>query len=231
MYSTIPIHWNIKSAPASPGRSRVGPAFYVFSFLDPYWLTALSQAPSFHSNSNIYSVVQPAVYAGGTPDCTQQQSRTVGGNPERKQIDRLCKNGSRYCSMPNNTRKYCITNIPGKSSTPGVRQCMPLPVHAKHAALSPALATWACLPRARPPVRRTGGHRWTTAGPLHSGRLDGRPTAVTLHGLVGGHVATERYGTLNATVATGDAARWHLGQDPLGSKKITVWVRKEGGLQ
>ncbi len=33
MYSTIPIHWNIKSAPASPGRSRVGPAFYVFSFL------------------------------------------------------------------------------------------------------------------------------------------------------------------------------------------------------
>jgi hypothetical protein len=33
MYSTIPIHWNIKSPPASPGRSRVGPAFYVFSFL------------------------------------------------------------------------------------------------------------------------------------------------------------------------------------------------------
>jgi hypothetical protein len=33
MYSTIPINWNIKSAPASPGRSRVGPAFYVFSFL------------------------------------------------------------------------------------------------------------------------------------------------------------------------------------------------------
>jgi hypothetical protein len=33
MYSTIPIHWNIKSAPASPGRSRVGPALYVFSFL------------------------------------------------------------------------------------------------------------------------------------------------------------------------------------------------------
>ncbi len=25
-YSTIAIHWNIKSAPASPGRSRVGPA-------------------------------------------------------------------------------------------------------------------------------------------------------------------------------------------------------------
>jgi hypothetical protein len=34
MYSIIPIHLNIKSAPASPGRSRVGPAFYVFSFLD-----------------------------------------------------------------------------------------------------------------------------------------------------------------------------------------------------
>jgi hypothetical protein len=29
MYSTIPIHWNIKSAPASPGRSCVGPALYV----------------------------------------------------------------------------------------------------------------------------------------------------------------------------------------------------------
>jgi hypothetical protein len=34
MYSTIPIHWNIKSAPASPGKSRVGPALYVFSLLD-----------------------------------------------------------------------------------------------------------------------------------------------------------------------------------------------------
>jgi hypothetical protein len=33
MYSTIPIHWNIKSAPASSGRSCVGPAFYVFSFM------------------------------------------------------------------------------------------------------------------------------------------------------------------------------------------------------
>jgi hypothetical protein len=33
MYPTIPIHWNIKSAPASLGRSRAGPAFYVFSFL------------------------------------------------------------------------------------------------------------------------------------------------------------------------------------------------------
>ncbi len=33
MYSIRPIHWNIKSAPASPGRSRAGPAFYVFSFL------------------------------------------------------------------------------------------------------------------------------------------------------------------------------------------------------
>jgi hypothetical protein len=29
MYSTIPIHWNIKSASASPGRSRVGPALYL----------------------------------------------------------------------------------------------------------------------------------------------------------------------------------------------------------
>ncbi len=33
MYSIIPIHWNIKTAPASPSRSRVGPALYVFSLL------------------------------------------------------------------------------------------------------------------------------------------------------------------------------------------------------
>ncbi len=33
MYSAIPIHWNIKSDPASPGRSRVGSALYVFSLL------------------------------------------------------------------------------------------------------------------------------------------------------------------------------------------------------
>jgi hypothetical protein len=33
MYSIMPIHWNIKSAPVSPGRSRVGPALYVFSLL------------------------------------------------------------------------------------------------------------------------------------------------------------------------------------------------------
>jgi hypothetical protein len=33
MYFTINIHWNFKSAPASPGRSRVGQALYVFSLL------------------------------------------------------------------------------------------------------------------------------------------------------------------------------------------------------
>ncbi len=33
MYSTMLSHWNIKSLPASPGRSRVGPALYVFSLL------------------------------------------------------------------------------------------------------------------------------------------------------------------------------------------------------
>ncbi len=38
MYSTIPIHWNIWSAPASPGRSRVGPALYEFSLLGSYLL-------------------------------------------------------------------------------------------------------------------------------------------------------------------------------------------------
>ncbi len=38
MYSAIPIHWNIKSAPASSGRSRVGPALYVFSLLGLHFL-------------------------------------------------------------------------------------------------------------------------------------------------------------------------------------------------
>jgi hypothetical protein len=33
VYSIRPIHWNIKSAPVSPGRSRVGPALYVLSLL------------------------------------------------------------------------------------------------------------------------------------------------------------------------------------------------------
>ncbi len=33
MYSSIPIHQNIKSAPASPGRSRAGPSLYIFSLL------------------------------------------------------------------------------------------------------------------------------------------------------------------------------------------------------
>jgi hypothetical protein len=33
IYSTIPVHWNIKSAPASPGRSRAGPSLYVCSLL------------------------------------------------------------------------------------------------------------------------------------------------------------------------------------------------------
>jgi hypothetical protein len=45
MYSTIPIHWNIKSAPASQDRSRAGPALYVFSLLAhdiPYSTPALS---------------------------------------------------------------------------------------------------------------------------------------------------------------------------------------------
>ncbi len=32
-----PINWNIKSSPASLGRSRVGPALYVFSLLDREW--------------------------------------------------------------------------------------------------------------------------------------------------------------------------------------------------
>jgi hypothetical protein len=33
MYSIRPVHWNIKSSPASSGRSHGGPAFYIFSLL------------------------------------------------------------------------------------------------------------------------------------------------------------------------------------------------------
>jgi hypothetical protein len=36
MYSTIPIYWNIISAPASPYRSCVGPSLYVFSLLEEH---------------------------------------------------------------------------------------------------------------------------------------------------------------------------------------------------
>jgi hypothetical protein len=43
MYSSIPIPWNIKSAPASPGRSRAGPSLYVFRLL------GLHTAPVTHS--------------------------------------------------------------------------------------------------------------------------------------------------------------------------------------
>jgi hypothetical protein len=43
MYSSIPIPWNIKSAPASPGRSRAGPSLYVFRLL------GLHRAPVTHS--------------------------------------------------------------------------------------------------------------------------------------------------------------------------------------
>ncbi len=39
-----PIHWNIKSAPASPGRSRAGPSLYVFSLLDVQYVS-LGPAP------------------------------------------------------------------------------------------------------------------------------------------------------------------------------------------
>jgi hypothetical protein len=41
MYSSIPIHWNIKSAPASPGRKRAGPSLY---YLASWSWTALSKS-------------------------------------------------------------------------------------------------------------------------------------------------------------------------------------------
>ncbi len=43
MYYTVPIQRNIKSAPASPGRSRVGPALYVFSLLEATFVDCLIQ--------------------------------------------------------------------------------------------------------------------------------------------------------------------------------------------
>jgi hypothetical protein len=56
MYSTRPIHWNIKSAPASPGRSRVGPAFYVFSFLGAH-------TTSYGNTQYTHSFVQTTEYS------------------------------------------------------------------------------------------------------------------------------------------------------------------------
>ncbi len=63
MYSTTPIHWNIKSAPASPGRSRVGPAFYVFSFLGhitQYTRTYCLGWPALYTTDHLHLSLQPA---------------------------------------------------------------------------------------------------------------------------------------------------------------------------
>jgi hypothetical protein len=58
MYSTTSIHWNIKSASASPGRSRVGPALYVFSLLGD---TRLPSAPN--PNSVLHGTVHCEQFA------------------------------------------------------------------------------------------------------------------------------------------------------------------------
>jgi hypothetical protein len=62
MYSTIPIHWNIKSAPASPGRSQVGPDFYVFSFLGIILGSPLSCPDLF-----LYTITLPAICRDAPP--------------------------------------------------------------------------------------------------------------------------------------------------------------------
>jgi hypothetical protein len=62
MYSTIPIHWNIKSALASPGRSRVGPALYVFRLLGYNPRAPLSCPDIF-----LYKITPPAVSRDAAP--------------------------------------------------------------------------------------------------------------------------------------------------------------------
>jgi hypothetical protein len=71
MNSTIPIHRNIKSAPASPGRSRVGPALYVFSLLgvnivsvqytsdSPFYQYTNTSNPNSSSPKSSYAHAQP----------------------------------------------------------------------------------------------------------------------------------------------------------------------------
>ncbi len=59
MYSTIPIYWNIKSAPASPGRSRVGPAFYVSSFLGHSILSGTAHTKTRITHHSAYLACPP----------------------------------------------------------------------------------------------------------------------------------------------------------------------------
>jgi hypothetical protein len=64
MYSIKPIYWNFKSVPASPGRSRVGPALYIFSLLgadhavkpEPEFLNILKCIPA-ESASTGFSLI------------------------------------------------------------------------------------------------------------------------------------------------------------------------------
>ena len=117
---------------------------------------------------------------------------------------------------------------------------MHISVHAEHAAVSPAAAAGASLPRPRPPTRRTGGRR-RVARPLHrliqwqaairqrSALIGGQLTAdgtstfaiVRRRTLIGGNMAADGAGSLHAAVAAGYAARRHLSQGPLRGKKVT----------
>jgi hypothetical protein len=56
MYSTIPIHCNIKSAPASPGSSCVGPALQIFRFL--CWNRSISTQPGYHHTLPLFPSCQ-----------------------------------------------------------------------------------------------------------------------------------------------------------------------------
>jgi hypothetical protein len=62
MYSTIPIHWNIESAPASQDRSRAGPSLYVFSLLGMILGTLLSRPDLF-----LYTITLPTVSRDAPP--------------------------------------------------------------------------------------------------------------------------------------------------------------------
>jgi hypothetical protein len=71
MYSIIPIHWNINSAPASPGRSHVGPALYIFSLLGCGNVSTFRKSER-ADPPHVFYTAQDRKLTGlltGTPDC------------------------------------------------------------------------------------------------------------------------------------------------------------------
>ncbi len=71
---TMPIHWNIKSAPSSPGRSRAGPSLYVFSLLGPNSAQSSAQGRLYR---NLQQLVQGRYTDSSQQPCQGQDVQTV----------------------------------------------------------------------------------------------------------------------------------------------------------